>query len=140
MLLGFSAPLAWTAIGVSAEGWATECVDAGHGYRAEAPQGAPPTRVRSLVVMSRDGQISGQLREENGRVAREVPAEGLMVDCLSRALGRRTSPPAATTATLVTTCWLENLVARAHDTGRQVRWTAPRWWSNPSTAGWNKWT
>lgn len=84
-LLGFSAPIAWTAIGVSAEGWPCE---------------------------------------ENGRAVSEAPAEGLIVDCLRRALGRRTSPPAASTATLFATCWLENVVAQARDTGRQVGWTA----------------
>ncbi len=122
-LLGFSAPIAWTAIGVSAEGWATPCVDADHGYRAEAPEGAPRARVRSLVIMTSNGLVAGRLRRQDGGILSEAPAEGLIVDCLRRALGRCTSPPVASTATLFATCWLENVGARAKGTGRPVSWT-----------------
>lgn len=125
-LLGLSAPIAWTAIGVSAEGWATPCTDTDHGYRADAPPQAGQmqarARVRTLVLVDRDGQAAGRLRWEDGRVVTEAPAEGLIVDCLRRAMGRRTSPPTETTATLFTTIWLGNVVAAARRRHRQVGW------------------
>lgn len=128
-LLGFSAPLAWTAIGVSAEGWATSCPDVDHGYRAAhgppaggADDDSPRSRVRSLVLVDRDEQAAGRLRWEDGRVVPEAPTEGLIVDCLRRAVGRRTSPPTQTTATLFTVIWLSNVVAATQRRHLQVSW------------------
>ncbi len=77
-LLGFSAPLAWTAIGVSAEGWATPCTDTHYGYRLDVPTGSEesPKRVPSLVLLDRDGNVASRLRGEDGRVITEAPEEG----------------------------------------------------------------
>lgn len=110
-LLGFSAPLSWTALGVSAEGWATPCTEGPHGYRVEAAPGAARTRVRSLVLLGHRGEAVGRLRWEDGRCLTEAPTEGLVIDCLRRALGRRTPPPATSTDVLFATMWLENVLA-----------------------------
>lgn len=119
-MLGFSAPIAWTAIGVSTEGWATPCADVD---RVDTPQDATRERVRSLVLLSRDGLVAGRLRRPDGRMVSEAPEEGLIVDCLRRALGRRTSPPVESTATLFATLWLENVVARTGCRHRQPSWS-----------------
>ncbi len=86
-LIGFSAPLTWTAIGVCAEGWAYPYLEAEHKVRPAAATGPGRERVRSLVLLSRDGQVAGRLRWQNGRVVKEAPVEGLMRDCLRRSLG-----------------------------------------------------
>lgn len=127
-LLGFSAPMAWTALGVSAEGWATPCADVPHGYRAEAPAGASTReRVRSLVLLGHRGDPVGWLHWKDGRRHAEPPTEGLLVDCLRRALGRPTPPPAASTDVLFATMWLENLLERSRPQrkrhgGRSLEW------------------
>jgi hypothetical protein len=104
-LLGFSAPLAWAAIGVSAEGWARPCTDTHHRYRLDVPTGSEesPKQVRSLVLLDRDGNAASRLRGEDGLVVTEAPEETLILDCLLRAMGPRTAPPAAATATLFNT-------------------------------------
>lgn len=121
-LLGFTAPMAWTAMGVSAEGWATSCADVPHGYRAEAPAGTTRERVRTLVLLSHWGDPVGRTRWEDGRSLDEPPTEGFVVDCLRRALGRPTPPPTATTTTLFATMWLENVLARSRQGGRRLSW------------------
>lgn len=86
-LQGFSAPANWTAIGVCAEGWAYPSPGIGHSDRPGAPAGPGRERVRSLVLLGREGQVAARLRWQDGRVAKEAPAEGLMMDCLRRSLG-----------------------------------------------------
>ena len=86
-LVGFSAPLAWTAIGVCAEGWAYPDPMAEHEVLPAAATGPGRERVRSLVLLSRDGKVAGRLRWQDGRVVKEAPVEGLMMDCLRRTLG-----------------------------------------------------
>lgn len=85
-LLGFSAPASWTAIGVSAEGWAYPCHESGSCSRPGASGGARRERVRSLVLVGRDGRVAGRLRWPDGRVAGDVPSEGLVLDGLRHAL------------------------------------------------------
>lgn len=119
-LLGFSAPIAWSAIGVSAEGWATPCASGDHGYRADTLDDARRERVRSLVLLDRDGLVAGRLRRPDGRVVSEAPEEGMIVDCLRRALGRRTSPPVESTTTLFAVLWLEDVLAASRRTHRPL--------------------
>lgn len=121
-LLGFSAPIAWSAVGVSAEGWATPCATTDHGYRADTSDDARRDRVRSLVLLDRDGLVAGRLRRPDGRVAREAPEDGMIVDCLRRAMGRRTSPPVVSTTTLFATLWLESVLAEAERMHSPLSW------------------
>lgn len=86
-LQGFSAPANWIAIGVCAEGWAYPYPEAEHEVRPAAPAGPGRERVRSLVLVSRHGQVAARLRWPDGRIVNEAPAEGLMMDCLRRTLG-----------------------------------------------------
>lgn len=123
-LLGFSAPLSWRAVGVSAEGWATPFSDfAPQGYRTKPTSASPRSRVRTLVLLDCGGELVGRARWEDGRQLAEPPNEGLVVDCLRRTLGRPTPPPTATTAVLFATMWLENVLAESRQGAGQLSWS-----------------
>ena len=121
-LLGFSAPLSWRAIGVSAEGWATQYEESPLGYTVTASAGDVRHRVRAITLVDRDGATAGLLRSENGRVDHDPPGEGLVLDCLRRALGRRTSPPAVSVDLLFATLWLEAVVSVGQRTSGPIGW------------------
>lgn len=121
-LLGFRAPIGWAAVGVSTEGWAVRYDAEPTGYRADAAPGAARQRVRSIVVVDRDHNLAGGLRWQDGRVINEAPAEGLVVDCLRRALGLRTPPPSTSTDVLFAVLWLEAVVAAAPRGSRALTW------------------
>jgi hypothetical protein len=122
-LLGFSAPLSWRAVGVSAEGWATSFPDlAPQGHRGKPTSASPRSRVRTLVLLGCGGELVGRARCEDGRQLAEPPTEGLVVDCLRRALGRPTPPPTATTNVLFASMWLENVLAPSHRWPNQLTW------------------
>ncbi len=122
VLLGFSAPLAWTAIGVSTEGWATPYGEHPRDDGAEVGAGSSGVRVRVLILLSRGGDRLGRICWEDGRCLPEAPGEGLVVDCLRRALGRPTPPPTATTDLLFATMWLENVLARSREARQPLTW------------------
>lgn len=122
VLLGFSAPLTWTAIGVSTEGW----VSPGEHARddgAEVWARSSGVRVRVLVLLSRGGDRAGRICWEDGRCLPEPPGEGLVVDCLRRALGRPTPPPTATTNLLFGTMWLENVLVESREVRQPLTWS-----------------
>ncbi len=124
-LLGFSAPIGWTAIGLSTEGWARHYEGEPTGYTARAATGAAGTvkqRVRVIHLLDRDGTTAGRLHWQDGRVLDEPPSEGLVVDCLRRAMGLRTPPPTASTALLFATLWLEAIVAGGRRGSRSMTW------------------
>ena len=123
-LLGFSAPMGWTAIGVSSEGWAGPYQGEVTGYSAVAAPGTR-RRVRAIVQIDRDGSLAGCARWRDGGIVAEAPTDGFVVDCLRRALGLGTPPPTTTTDTLFAALWLEGVeasVAVWMDTGMLSRW------------------
>lgn len=63
VLLGADAPAEWEVLGVAMAGMADV-----------------------VVLVSRDGQVVGQVRQGD-LVSREPPAQGVTLDCLRRALG-----------------------------------------------------
>lgn len=121
-LLGFSAPLGWTAIGVSAEGWAGHYQGRPTGYSARAATGDIRQRVRILHLLDRDGTTAGRLCWQDGRVQDEAPSEGLVVDCLRRALRLPSPQPTISTDLLFATLWLEAIVASGRRRSRNMTW------------------
>lgn len=85
VLLGAVAPADWAVLGVATTGWAGQL-----GRRS----GRVPAEVVVLVV--RDGRVVGRVRRGD-QVITEPPACGLTLDCLRRALGLDTPPPAERT-------------------------------------------
>ncbi len=91
-LMGFTAPGHWTAIGVSAEGWAFPYPEATDGHPSGNTADVVRERVRTLVLVSRDGRAVGKVRWQDGRVVEEAPAEGLVLECLRLALKQVRTP------------------------------------------------
>jgi len=125
-LVGFSAPLGWTAIGVSAEGWAGRYQPDPAGYRATAAGDGGRERVRSLVLVDRQGQLAGGLRGRDGLVVDTPPTEGLVLDCLRRALGLGTARPTVPTGTFFAQLWLAGVIATGDGGGRRLTWPEAR--------------
>jgi hypothetical protein len=121
-LLGFSAPIGWTSVGVSAEGWAGYYEGRPTSYTATAVTGDVRQRVRAIHLLDRDGTSAGRLHWQDGRVHDEAPSEGLVVDCLRRALGLRTPPPVVSTDELFATLWLEAIVSSGRRGSRAMTW------------------
>lgn len=121
-LLGFSAPMGWTAIGLSSEGRAGRYQGEPAGYSAVVAPGATPQRARVIVLVDRDATLAGCLRWQDGGLIAEPPAEGLVPDCLRRALGLPTPPPTDTTDTLFAALWLEAIVAGGRRGCRTMTW------------------
>lgn len=82
VLLGAEAPAEWAVLGVATTGWARPLGRRGKRVRAEV-----------VVLVARDGRVVGRVRQGD-RVITEPPASGATLDCLQRALGLPTPPPA----------------------------------------------
>lgn len=119
-LLGFSAPIGWTAIGVSAEGWASHYEATTAGYQATVAASEVRQRVRTVTLCDRDANLAGRLRFKDGRVDHNAPDEGLVADCLRRAMGRGTDPASASTEAFFAQVWLETIAASARRGSRQL--------------------
>ncbi len=129
-LVGFSAPRSCTALGVVAGGWAM--VTGGPGGQAapvEGPDGAlraahppPRERIRTAVLMARDGTVAGRLRWPSGRVSDDAPESGRVFDCLRRALGLATAPPAVGTEVLFASMWLAAISGATGRAGSPPTW------------------
>jgi hypothetical protein len=105
LLLGFTAPAHWSALGVSSSGLQHELGDDGRVVR-----GADPPRVRITVLFDRSGRGAGLLRRGAGLTALPGQPEGTVADACRRALGLDTAPPPPTTVGLWTRCWLDRVV------------------------------
>lgn len=82
VLLGAEAPAEWAVLGVATTGWARRLGRRGGRVRAEV-----------VVLVARDGRVVGRVRQGD-QVITEPPASGVTLDCLQRALGLPTPPPA----------------------------------------------
>lgn len=82
VLLGAVAPANWAVLGVATTGWAR-------------PLGRRTGRVRAevVVLVARDGRVVGRVHQGD-QVITEPPAPCVTLDCLQRALGLPTPPPA----------------------------------------------
>jgi hypothetical protein len=120
-LVGFVAPKRCSAVGVVAGGWATTTADADR-IVSGGSRSSPRERVRSTVVVQRDGSSFGRLRWASGRVVDEAPTYGRMFDCLRRAVGLATEPPAVGTDILFASMWLLAITEAADRPASALTW------------------
>lgn len=121
-LLGFVAPSGCSAVGVVAGGWATTGTarpvdDAGTRGCTGRRQ-----RIRTTVLVQRDGTSSARLRWESGRIVDEAPTAGRMFDCLRRAVGLATEPPPVGTDVLFASMWLAAITDATERSGPVMTW------------------
>jgi hypothetical protein len=130
-LLGFVAPDTWWALGVVCPGWANPAgddlgdVDMDRGRR-DGPRYADRPgrrRVRAVSLVARDGAEAARLvLDDDPPIDPGACGEGLIPDCLRRALGLPTAPPAIAVAELWATRWLGEIVAAGEAGCRRVGW------------------
>lgn len=115
-LLGFVAPEEWDAIGTLSYGWAGE------------PGPVPPSRqpdrrrVRLTTLVDRDGEVASRMRDSLGHIEEHAPGEGVVLECLQRAIGVSTAPPPVPTGQLFGALWLEAVAAQRAVLGRRLAW------------------
>jgi len=130
MLLGFTAPLAWLAIGVHCRGRAyplgPDPLDLGPPSDDGAEQGAP-TPVVVTALVDRAGRGAAIVRQGSTRTRLAGPPEGLVGDACRRALDLPTAPPPPSTAELWLRIWLDRVVETvtfAEEPERHQSWEA----------------
>ncbi|MGH9135756.1 MAG: hypothetical protein ACRD0G_01750 [Acidimicrobiales bacterium] len=125
VLLSWTAPSHWLAIGVAALGQA---------HRIEVDE--PPVRVRALHVVTRSGAWvarwhpvatvrSGECLaagEEHGDGPDPDGFAGRIDDACRLALGLPTAPPPVSTVELLATVWLDAIVATGSTPARPIEW------------------
>jgi hypothetical protein len=106
LLVGFTAPADWYALGTAARGWSYP--------RAERGQ-ADRTRLRTDVVLliTRSGEFAYRVHTEDGSSFGAEAGEpaGAQFDTMRRCLGLPTAPPPAGTDVLFAHFWLGELLA-----------------------------
>jgi hypothetical protein len=108
VLLGFTAPPHWLALGVSSTGKARR-LDADD----EVPQGARAQPVRITLLIDRSGDARAVMRLDGDVIPLRERPEGTVADACRRALGQPTAPPPSSTLGLWTLAWLDRLVEAA---------------------------
>lgn len=108
-LLGFTAPSSWTALGLHCSGQAYR-FDPGSSYTFGRSEAGEATAVRFTMLLGRDGQGAGIMRDGSGVTPLPFPPEGMLGDTLRRALGLPTAPPPLSTVELWLRVWLDRLI------------------------------
>lgn len=144
LLLGWRAPEDCTAVAVAVTGWALHPVAIRGGQPGEAWEGPPDqwgdvdtergtlrgprpsqradsTRMITVMAVSRSGLELARLRPECGHTDETVP-EGVAADCLRRAVGQPTKPPATGTAPLFAALWLDQVLDAASRSRSPLTW------------------
>jgi hypothetical protein len=129
MLMGFTAPVQWRAIGLRSR---ARAYDLGSPNEPGGPPGATgtggqPEPAIVTVLVDRTGAGSGLLRR--GALTTRLPGmpEGVVGDACRRALGLPTPPPPASTVELWLRVWLDRVVEAAaftDDPDRLASWPA----------------
>jgi hypothetical protein len=117
-LMGFVAPDGWDAIGALCYGWA------GSVGPVRPSQQPDRRRVRVATVVDRHGRVASRLTDSDGARDDSPPAEGVVLECLQRAIGVPTRPAPASTAELFAALWLEAVAARGALRGQPLAWAA----------------
>lgn len=131
VLLGFTAPDAWSVLGVSSIGWSLPPERVGEAdldrnafVGGRPSEAADRVRVRSTVLVDRAGTISGCLTVDDGETIVSAPSHGAMVDVLLRAMRCPTPPPAVSTTELFALAWLSEISAVGAVERRPLTWAA----------------
>jgi hypothetical protein len=129
-LLGFEAPAGWWALGVVTAGWANAAedvdgIDFANGTRRGPRLADRPGRRRATTVtlIARDGTEASRIAIGDEPPMAPGPAAGLVPDCLRRALGVATEPPAVGTGHLFAAMWLHSITDTSATARRRVGWT-----------------
>jgi hypothetical protein len=134
VLLGFTAPPTWAAIGLRCQGHAYDLVDerspdepppAGDLHAPD--QRVAPVAVVVTVLVDRTGQGAGALRRGDVVTRLDGPPEGVVGDACRRALGLPTRPPPPSTTDLWLRVWLDRIVETivfADDADELTSWPA----------------
>jgi hypothetical protein len=104
VLLGFTAPPHWRALGVSS---------GGKGRRLDAdevPEGRTAQPVRITLLLDRSGDARAVMRLDGEVIPLPNRPEGTVADACRRALSLPTAPPPSSTLGLWTLAWLDRLV------------------------------
>lgn len=142
LLLGFTAPPDWAAIGLRCQGHAYDLVDDGSATdpppsppaddrpapgRRRGDERVEPVPVVVTVLLDRTGHGAGALRRGAAVTRLDGPPEGVVGDACRRALDLPTRPPPPSTVDLWLRIWLDRLVEAmvfADDGGRFTTWAA----------------
>jgi hypothetical protein len=110
LLLGFTAPQDWLALGVHCHGRARRLHPHQPASVDDSKPSARPAGVMLTMLIDRAGRGAGTLRE--GEVVTQLPGppEGVVGDACRRALGLPTAPPPGSTVELWFSIWLDRLV------------------------------
>ena len=123
-LLGFTAPPAWLALGVCAEGWAASAASAANGRRPSESKGR--MRVRSTTIVSRSGRLASGVRLAGGELEQMGGGTGAILDALRRAMGVDTPPPDEPYVGWVARVLLQLIIGDAPRGHRRVPWNQLR--------------
>jgi hypothetical protein len=125
-LLGVRAPSEWWALATITNGWAAPMSDddlvlAPRGQVATRPSSHPDaTRVRSITVVTRNGEIVSRMHSADGTIHTDEPGSGFVLDAMLRVFELPTPPPAIPVQELYISLWL-TLVSRAGVTAADAR-------------------
>ena len=131
-LVGFLAPDAWTALGLTTSGRAWTALPHGAGTGHPGRVGgvvltdAETTPVRLTTLFGRDGHATTVLSRagQPAEVIEEAPA-GWVADVVARCLGRPTPAPELALSTWVEAAWLDRIASLVLEApGRVRRWAA----------------
>ncbi len=107
LLVGFTAPESWHALGVVTGGWAYHRSERGSPRRHRS-------RVSVVAVLTRTGEVAHRMHIAGEHDLPELPpddAEGEQIDLLRLALGLSTPPPPCDTGVYWTIEWLSAVLA-----------------------------
>lgn len=124
-LLGFVVPDDAYAMGVVSHGWGSTDAHAGTDpargtVRLRASKARDRRRVRTFMVVARDGSTVSGVRIDGEPLRWLDPPEGAVPDAIRRALGLATTPPGFPAAELSAARWLDDLLSLQPQPGR--RW------------------
>ncbi len=114
LLVGFTAPDHWHALGVVTRGWAYRLAERGTPDR-------PRARVHVVTVLTRSGEVAHRTHVEGDRSMADALADtgedvtGEQIDLLRRAIGLPTDPAPCESAVYWAAEWLAGLLATEPD-------------------------
>jgi hypothetical protein len=104
VLMGFTAPDDWFAVGVASDGWA---------HSLDPATRVARQRIRMFALVARDGSEVAAMRRYGHDELEFLPGlgEGDLAETLRRVLGLPTAPPSVGFDELMAKIWLEAIVA-----------------------------
>ena len=106
VLMGFTAPADWFAVGVASDGWV---------HSLEPAPRVARQRMRMITLVARDGSEVAAIRRYGNDELDFLPGlgEGQLADVLRRVLELPTAPPDVPIGELLAKFWLQRIIAGA---------------------------